>query len=401
MKMELLAPCGNFEKFETAIKFGADAVYLSGKNFGLRAFAGNFSNEEIKIAVEKAHSLDKKVYVTLNIVAKDEDFNNGLFEYLTFLQSICVDGVIASDTGVIYYIRQNFPKIDVHVSTQANVNNSMSAKFFADMGVKRIVLARELSLEQIKNIRKNIDNNVELEAFVHGAMCISYSGRCLLSNYMTGRDSNHGECAQSCRWKYTIKEAKRDEEMEIQEDERGTYILNSKDLCLIQHLQELFDAGVCSFKVEGRMKSVYYVATVINAYRQAIDMLPKMPSQELIDELKKASHRGYTKGFMFHDENKEDIYSSMPKQTHEFVAMVLQAEDKTVLIEQRNYFKEGDVLEILSPNKKIFNKKITIKNIVNLEDEKQPICNIAKQLVKIDADGFLFSSGDILRKEIK
>lgn len=396
--MELLAPAGNYEKFKTALYFGADAIYLSGKAFGLRAFAGNFSDEEIISATIEAHAFGKKIYVTLNIVAKDEDFNDRLDEYLKILVKAKVDAVIVSDVGLIYYIRKNAPSLNVHVSTQANVINSFSAKFFADMGVTRIVLARELSLEQIKNIRKNLDKKVELEVFVHGAMCISYSGRCLLSNYFTGRDSNHGACVQCCRWKYTVKEVSRDDENEVQEDERGTYIFNSKDMNLINHLQELKDAGVDSFKIEGRMKSAYYVATVVNAYKKAIDMLPKKPSKDILEELEKTSHRRYTTGFMFGSDDKEYLEDSMPVQTSEFIALVKGMKGDKIILEQRNHFKEGDQLEVLSPDSKNFGKQIIVENMQNEEGETLSVANVAKQIILVDAKGLKLCEGDILRK---
>jgi putative protease len=395
--MELLAPAGNYEKFKMAMYYGADAVYLAGKTFGLRAFAGNFSNEEIKSACTEAHSLGKKVYVTINIIAKDEDFV-GLDEYLKVLQDAKVDGVIVADIGLIYYIRQNAPSLDVHVSTQANVINSMSAKFFADMGVKRIVLARELTIDQIKNIRKNLDPKVEIEAFVHGAMCISYSGRCLLSNYLTGRDANHGECVQCCRWKYMIREVSRENENEVQEDERGTYIFNSKDMNLVRHLQELKDAGVDSLKIEGRMKSAYYVATVVNAYRKAIDMLPNSPSEDIITELEKTSHRRYTTGFMFGADDKEFLEDSMPVQTSEFVGVVLGCKDDRLIIEQRNNFKVGAELEVLSPNNDVFKKRIVVEDLRNENGESISVANVAKQVVSFKANGLILHPGDILRR---
>jgi len=395
--MELLAPAGNYEKFKTALYYGADAVYLAGKSFGLRAFAGNFSDEEIFSACKEAHSLGKKVYVTCNIVAKDEDFN-GLDEYLQTLVEAKVDGVIASDVGVICYIRKHAPSLDVHVSTQANVINSHSANFFASLGVKRIVLARELTISQIKEIRKNLDKSVELEAFVHGAMCISYSGRCLLSNYFTGRDSNHGECVQCCRWKYTLKEVSREDENEIQEDERGTYIFNSKDMNLVNHLQELKDAGVDSLKIEGRMKSVYYVATVVNAYRQALDMLPNKPTQDILEELEKTSHRRYTTGFMFGADDKEFLEDSMPIQLSEFVAVVRGYKDGKLLLEQRNNFKNGAKLNVLSPDKNVFNKEFVIEEMTDLEGNRLDVANVAKQFILVNSPDFTLSEGDILRR---
>ena len=391
--MELLAPAGNFDKLVTAVHFGADAVYFAGKQFGLRAFAGNFSDEEIEKAMTFLHENGKKGYVTLNIVAKDVDFEN-LDPYLKHLQKCKVDGLIVSDVGLIYYIRKNFPSLNVHVSTQANVNNSQSAKFYADLGVTRIVLARELSLEEIKNIRKNIPSNVEIEAFVHGAMCISYSGRCLLSNYLTGRDSNRGACVQACRWKYFIREESRDDEYEIQEDERGTYILNSKDLCMIEHLKALEEAGVVSLKIEGRMKSDYYVASVVNAYRRALDGKGEMKT--LLDELEKTSHRRYTTGFYFGSDDKEHLETSMPVQTAVFIAKVVEEEKNGYAkLEMRNRFKKGDSLEILSPGE-AFGKTITIDEIINENGEHIDDCKRVQEIVSISTP-FHLQKGDILR----
>ena len=395
--MELLAPAGNFEKFLTALHFGADAVYLAGNRFGLRAFAGNFSDEEMQEAVKIAHSFGKKVYITLNIIAKDEDFD-GLKEYLEFLQNIKVDAVIVADIGVMEFVRKYAPKIDIHISTQANIINSYTAKFFADLGVKRLILARELSLEQIKNLRKNLPKEVEIEVFVHGAMCMAYSGRCLLSNYLTGRDSNHGECVQACRWKYYVREVSRDDELEVQEDEKGSYIFNSKDLNMLSHLQELKDAGVDSIKIEGRMKSSYYVATVVNAYRMALDMLPERPTEELEKELLKASHRRYTTGFYFDEENRQFQEDSMPVQDSEFVAIAVEdAKNGKVKLEMRNKFSVGDTLEILSPKKDCFNKKVTIKEIIDSTGEKIESAKKVQEIVEINMV-YPILKGDILRR---
>ncbi len=391
--MELLAPAGNFDKLVTAVHFGADAVYFAGKQFGLRAFAGNFTDEEIEKAMLFLHENGKKGYVTLNIVAKDIDFEN-LDPYLKHLEKCKVDGLIVSDVGLIYYIRKNFPSLNVHVSTQANVNNSQSAKFYADMGVTRIVLARELNLVEIKNIRKNLPASVEIEAFAHGAMCISYSGRCLLSNYLTGRDSNRGACVQACRWKYFIREESRDDEYEIQEDERGTYILNSKDLCMIEHIKELEEAGIASLKIEGRMKSDYYVASVVNAYRRAID--GKNDMKTLLDELEKTSHRRYTTGFYFGSDDKEHLETSMPVQTAVFIAKVVEDEkDGYAKVEMRNRFKIGDVLEILSPTDN-FGKAITIDEIITEKGEEIDDCKRVQEIVSISTPYHL-QKGDILR----
>ena len=269
--VEILAPAGDMEKLKTALYFGADAVYLSGKKFGLRAFSGNFTEEELIEAVNLIHSQNKKVYVTINILAHNSDFE-GLKEYLEFLNLIHVDGVIVSDLGVASFVKKYAPNVELHVSTQASITNKYSAMHWIKLGAKRLVLARELSLKDIKEIREFIPKEIELECFVHGAMCISYSGRCLLSNFMTGRDSNRGACVQACRWEYEINEVKRKgQNFPILEDKRGTYILNSKDMCLINHVKELIDAGINSFKIEGRMKSPYYVATVVNAYKKAVE----------------------------------------------------------------------------------------------------------------------------------
>lgn len=395
--MELLAPAGNFEKFLSAMHFGADAVYLAGGKYGLRAFAGNFSNEEIVKAVEIAHSKGRKVYITLNIIARDKDFD-GLKDYLKFLQDAKVDAVIVADIGMLQFVRVHAPMLDVHVSTQANVINSYSANLMAELGAKRLVLARELTLEEIKQIRKNLSPKVELEVFVHGAMCMAYSGRCLLSNYLTGRDSNHGECVQACRWKYMVREVSREDELEVQEDEKGSYIFNSKDLNMLPYLKELKEAGVDSLKIEGRMKSAYYVATVVNAYRRAMDMLPKRATEELCKELLKASHRRYTTGFYFNDEDKQYTEDSMPVQDSEFVAVVTSdSEDGFVEVEMRNKFSVGDTLEILSPEKDSFNKKIKIEKIVNSFGESIDSAKVVQEKVKIPCK-YNLTIGDILRR---
>ena len=394
--MELLAPAGNFEKFLTALHFGADAVYLAGGRFGLRAFAGNFSDEEMKDAIKIAHEQGKKVYVTINIIAKDKDFE-GLEDYLKFLEEIHVDAVIVADIGVLQFVRKKTPNLTVHVSTQANIINSYSARLMAELGAKRLILARELSLDEIKEIRKNLPKDVEIEVFVHGAMCMAYSGRCLLSNYLTGRDSNHGECVQACRWKYLIREVSREDELEVQEDERGSYIFNSKDLNMLSHLQELKDAGVDSIKIEGRMKSAYYVATVVNAYRMALDMLPKK-DERLEAELLKASHRRYTTGFYFNDPERQFVEDSMPVQESEFVAIVSKdCQNGTVELEMRNKFSVGDELEILSPDKNIFNKKLKIEKITNSSGEDVQSAKVVQEKVTVPCL-LPLKKGDILRK---
>ena len=393
--MELLAPAGNFDKLVTAVHFGADAVYFAGKKLGLRAFAGNFDENEIYKAMDYLHQRNKKGYITLNIVANDEDFD-GIDEYLNLLVDAKVDGVIVSDIGMISYIRTNYPSLNVHVSTQANVNNSYAADVYSKMGATRIVLARELNLNQIKEIHKRLGDKIELEAFVHGAMCISYSGRCLLSNYLTGRDSNKGACVQACRWKYYIREENRTDEMPIEEDERGTYILNSKDMCLIDHLKELEEAGIASLKIEGRMKSDYYVASVVNAYRRALDGFSDY--KILHDELEKTSHRRYTTGFYFGADDKEYLEDSMPVQTYVFIAVAKEnAKDGKVKVEMRNRFKVGDELEILSSDNN-FLKTIKIEYIKNSLGEYIDDAKRVQEIVEINCP-YDLKEGDILRVE--
>lgn len=395
--MELLAPAGNFEKLVTTVHFGADAVYFAGKKLGLRAFAGNFDEEEIYKAMDYLHKNGKKGYITLNIVANDEDFE-GIDDYLKLLVDAKVDGLIVSDIGMISYIRKNFPSLNIHVSTQANVNNSYAADVYASMGATRIVLARELNINQIKEMHKRLGDKLELEAFVHGAMCISYSGRCLLSNYLTGRDSNKGACVQACRWKYYIREENRQDEMPIEEDSRGTYILNSKDMCLIDHLDELKDAGIASLKIEGRMKSDYYVASVVNAYRRALDGYKDY--NVLHDELEKTSHRRYTTGFYFGADDKEYLEDSMPIQTYVFIAKVVEdAKDGKVKVEMRNRFKVGDELEILSSDDN-FLKTIKIEKIKNSIGEYIDDAKRVQEIVEINCP-YDLKTGDILRVEKK
>ena len=400
MELELLSPAGNMEKLKTAVYFGANAVYFSGKMFGLRAFAGNFENDEIAKAVEFCHKNNVKAYVTVNIVAHEVDFD-GLKEYLELLDKAGVDAIIVSDLGIMSFAKKYAPRLDIHVSTQANVTNKYTAQMYADLGAKRIVLARELSLKEIKAIREYLDPNVELEAFVHGAMCISYSGRCLLSNFFAGRSSNHGECVQACRWGYEIsaKDGK-GEQYPIEQDDRGTYILNSKDLNMIEYIKDLTDAGVTSFKIEGRMKTAYYVATVVNAYRRAIDMCKNnIPlTFEIKDELNKASNRGYSTGLYFaNDEKSVCLETSTQKQTYDFVALVIDSDGEYITVEQRNRFKVGDELEVLSPSNS-FNKKIKVLLMENQKGEPNLDAKNVQEIIKIKCD-LPLASGDILRKK--
>lgn len=357
VKPELLAPAGSMEKGRMALLYGADAVYLGGKLFGLRAFANNFTLDEIREITDYAHSLGKRVYVTVNIFAHNEDIAK-LPEYLLQLRDCGVDALLISDLGVWATARRVVPELPLHVSTQANTTNYAAVRAWQELGAERVVLARELSLQEIAEIGARTE--VELEAFVHGAMCISYSGRCLLSSYLTGRDGNRGACTQACRWKYSLVEEKRPGEyFEVQEDGRGTYIMNSKDLCLISYLPQLMRAGVCSLKIEGRMKSVHYVATVASVYRRAIDaawqdMEHYSVPQAWLDELNKVSHRSYTAGFAVKKPDAEaQIYdTSKYQQTHDFVGLVVgyDAAAKRAYFEQRNHVKAGEELELLLPD---------------------------------------------------
>ncbi|NMA04023.1 MAG: U32 family peptidase, partial [Clostridiales bacterium] len=268
-RVELLAPAGDLERLKIAIMYGADAVYIGGQIFGLRAAAKNFSSEDLKEGVRYAHEKGVKVYITANIIPHNEDLKD-FPEYLKAINEIGVDAIIVSDPGTFSIVKETVPNMEIHISTQANNTNYMTVKFWGDLGASRVILARELSLKEIKEIRANIPDGIGLEAFVHGAMCMSYSGRCLLSNYLTGRDANRGECAQPCRWKYSLVEQKRPGEyIQVVEDEKGTYFMNSKDLCMIEHIPEIIESGISSLKIEGRMKTTYYVAMVVKAYRAA------------------------------------------------------------------------------------------------------------------------------------
>lgn len=364
---ELLAPAGDLEKLKMAIVYGADAVYLGGEEFGLRKASKNFTLDEIDEGVKFAHDRKRKVYVTLNIIPHNEDLT-GLDEYVKRLDEIGIDGVIVADAGIFSIVRKVSPKMPIHLSTQANVTNIEAVRFWYDLGVRRIVLARELSLEEIIEIKKNMPSDLELETFVHGAMCISYSGRCLLSNYMAGRDSNRGECAHPCRWKYYLMEEKRPGEYyPIYETDNGSFIFNSKDLCMIEHIPELVNAGISSFKIEGRVKSQYYVATIVRAYRMALDEYFNLKEEyefnhEWIDEIKKASYRDFTTGFYFgKPTGEEQVYTSSSYiREYDFVGLVLDYDSETGIatIEQRNRMFVGDEIEVFGPKKKFFTQKI-------------------------------------------
>jgi len=393
--MELLAPAGDKQKLIMAIEYGADAVYLASTRFGLRTFAGNFDLDELKEAVEYAHERSVKVYVTVNIIPHESDLDD-LPEYILYLQKIGVDAVICADLGVISIVRRIAPDLAVHVSTQANITNSESAMVFVNMGVKRLILAREMTLEEIKELRSKIPSEIELEAFAHGAMCISYSGRCLLSNFFTNRDANRGACVQACRWNYEIREINKEQYYPIEEDSHGTYILNSKDLCMIDHLDKLKAAGVASIKIEGRMKTEYYVANVVNAYRLALNYLKSNKEYNLPENIRnevfKSSHRDYSCGFFF-GEPKQSLDTSLPISTYEFIAVVLEdSVNGKAKVEMRNRFSQNEQLELLSKN-----KNNVIINIEKIEDEEGNLletCRVPKQQV------FLYTDQPLKKYEI-
>lgn len=403
-KIELLSPAGDMNKLKTAFYFGADAVYIGGKGLSLRALAGNFTDEELREAVEYAHARNKKVYVTVNVFAKNSDLEKAE-EYFKYLESIKVDGAIISDTGLVSLCLAVAPNLPVNLSTQANTLNYKTVEFWKNHGVKRVILARELGLKEIAEISNKV-KDIEIETFIHGAMCISYSGRCLLSDYTTGRKSNRGECVQACRWQYEIREKSTDGAfLDMQEDERGTYIMNSKDLCLVDYIGELDRAGVVSFKIEGRMKSEYYLATVVNAYRRAIDEYYAKGDDYKDNplyktELEKTAHREFTTAYLLGENDRTVNYDdSQSKGTFKFTALVLDynEKEKYAIIEMRNRFMVGDSLEVLSPND-TFNKTITIEKMVNGKGEEITDAKLVQEKIKLYTD-LPLKSGDILRKK--
>lgn len=403
-KPEILAPAGNLEKLKTAIDFGADAVYLGGSKLNLRAFADNFTNEEMEEGVKYAHTRGKKVYVVLNVFPHNSDLE-GLEEYLLQLYKIGIDAILASDPSIIITAKEVVPELEIHLSTQANNVNWRSAKYWYDQGVKRIVLARELSLQEIQEIRERLPQDCDLEAFVHGSMCISYSGRCLLSNYMTGRDSNLGACAQPCRYKYHLVEEKRPGEyFPIIEDENGTYIMNSKDLCMIEHIEDVIKAGVYSLKIEGRMKSAYYVAAVVKAYRQAVDSYFESPEtyefkKEWMDSLSKVSHRDYHTGF-YYGEAKKQIYDNSSYIRNADIVGIVRGYDKATqiaTIEQRNKVFEGDKVEILRPVGDAFN--VSLYDIRDVNGEKIESAPRAQMIYNAKVDKPLFINDFLIKNK--
>ncbi len=400
--IELLAPAGDFEKLKTALYFGADAVYAGGRNLSLRAFTG-FSDEEMERAVRYTHERGKKLYAAVNILARNTDLG-AAGEYFEFLQAVGADAAIVSDVGLLSLAKRRAPRLALHVSTQANALNAESVKVYAGLGASRVILARELSVKEIAEIAAAAPRT-ELEIFVHGAMCVSYSGRCLMSNYLAGRDSNRGECAQPCSWRYEVREAGTDGAFyPVEEDGRGTYLFNSKDLNMIDYLPELAESGACSFKIEGRMKSAYYIATVVNAYRRALDAYAKegaayRGNRLFSEELNKAAHREYTTAYLL-GENAETESRSLSQVAGErsFAAVVLSYDEKTgrALVEMRNRFCRGDTLEVLSPaeehNALIRAEGMTDENGLPVEDAK-----LVQQKLYLPSPVKL-RAGDILRK---
>ena len=398
MNTELLAPAGNFEKMKTAFRFGADAAYIGGKNFSLRAFSDNFTADELKNAVRYAHERGKKVYVTANIFARNADFSL-LSDYFRTLEEIGADGAIVSDPGVMYALKKAAPSLPLHVSTQANTLNKYAVKFYGEtLGAARVILARELSIAEISEIRQ-YNPDIELEAFVHGAMCISYSGRCLLSDYLDGRSSIRGACVQCCRWKYEIRALNPTNGdtgwLPLEEDGRGAYILNGKDLNMIEELSALKNAGVNSFKIEGRMKSEYYLATVVNAYRRALNGEDVSRCER---ELYAVAHRNYTKAYAYGNNAKTEEYSAgQVKGEYDYVANVLSCENGRARAEMRNRFREGETLCVLSPSEN-YGKEFSVKNMFSEnENAASDDAKLVQGIYSFDCP-YPLREGDILRR---
>ncbi|MBO4461254.1 MAG: U32 family peptidase [Lachnospiraceae bacterium] len=404
-KTELLVPAGSLEVLKIAVIYGADAVYIGGEVFGLRAKAKNFSMEDMKEGIEFAHAHNVKVYVTANILAHNYDLD-GVREYFNELKEVRPDALIISDPGIFTIAREVLPDMEIHISTQANNTNYGTYNFWYKLGAKRVVTARELSLAEIKEIRANIPDDMEIETFIHGAMCISYSGRCLLSNFMVGRDANRGECTHPCRWKYSLMEEKRPGEyFPVYENERGTYIFNSKDLCMIEHLPDLIEAGIDSFKIEGRMKTALYVATVARTYRKAIDDYMESPDKYrenmpwYLDQISDCTYRQFTTGF-FYNKPSEDaqIYTNNTYlKDYTFLGIVGDTDENGLYcIEQKNKFSVGERIEVMKPNGD--NIEVTVKRIVNDDGENMESCPHPLQSLHIDL-GIKLERYDVLRRK--
>lgn len=400
--IELLAPAGDMEKLKAAIDYGADAVYLGGAAFGLRKASKNFGLQELKEAITYVHERGKKLYVTMNIIGHDEDIE-GVEDYAKELEHLGVDALIVADPGMFQMVKRS-TNLPIHMSTQASITNAETVKFWAELGAERVVLARELSLVEIREIHKRVGDRIELETFVHGAMCMSYSGRCVISNYMTGRDANLGDCAQPCRYKYALMEEKRPGEyFPIAEGEDGTFLFNSKDLSMISHLQDVIDAGVVSLKIEGRVKSAFYIASVVRAYRHALDALLEDPHADLsewAEEVEKVSHRAYTTGFYYGHPKDEALVttSSSYIRPYAFVGRVLEVdkESKRILIEQRNRLYPTDEVEIFGPGKDTVTR--VLGRMYNEDGEPIEVANVARQRFFITYHNDAIRAGDLIRK---
>ncbi len=406
-KPELLAPAGDLEKLKIAVFYGADAVYIGGAQYGLRAKARNFTLEQLKEGIEYAHDHGVKVYIAANIIAHNEDFD-GMGEYFVTLQALGADALIIADPGVLAIAKQYVPTMELHLSTQANNTNYHSALFWHQQGVQRIVTARELSFDEIKMIREKTPSTLQIESFIHGAMCISYSGRCLLSNYMSGRDANKGACSHPCRWKYhLVEETRPGQYMPIEETSRGTYIYNSKDLCMLSYIPQLLDAGINSFKIEGRMKTPYYVGIITKVYREAIDDYCSDPAlyhnklNDYMEEVSKASHRKYTTGFYIQKPGgNEQVYDSNTYiRDYDFVGVVLQYDEKTKIatVEQRNKFSVGDEVEILTQKGPFI--KTTITQLWDEEGNTIESAPHPQQIIKIPLEHRV-QKNELIRKKI-
>lgn len=404
-KIELLAPAGDINKLKTAVEYGADAVYLGGESFGLRKASKNFSMEDIKWATDYLHERGKKIHVTLNIIPHNDDME-GVEDYIKELYEIGVDALIVADPGMFMKVKEVAPDFPIHISTQGSVTNVGTVKFWQKLGAERVVMARELSLKEVSDIIKEVGDKIEVETFAHGAMCMSYSGRCLLSNYMTGRDANMGDCAQPCRYKYHLVEEKRPGEyFPIEEHDEGTFIMNSKDLCMIEHIDEMIEAGIASLKIEGRVKSEYYLATVIRSYRMAIDAYYADSENykydpSLLEEIKKVSHRDFTTGFFYGQANEDSqVYEDNSYiRGYDFVGIVLDYDEETKIatIEQRNRVFVGEEIEIFGPGIKHFDYKI--EKMLDDKDREIDVANKAKQIFKIKIEEPI-KKGFILRRE--
>lgn len=391
-KIELLSPAGDFERLKLAVQFGADAVYVGGSSFGMRSNPSNFNAEQLKEAVKYVHDNDKKLYLTCNTLPRNYEIP-ALPDFLRYAQEVGVDAFIIADMGVLQLAKKYAPDVEIHVSTQAGIVNYASALAYYEMGAKRIVTARELSLDEIREIRDKCPSELEIEAFVHGAMCMSFSGRCILSDYLTGRDANRGDCAQPCRWKYSLVEEKRPGEyFPVNQDKNGTYIFNSRDLCMIEHIPQLVSAGINSFKIEGRAKSEYYTAAVTHAYRAAIDEYLQAPSDDfkpsgwIVDEMDRISHREYTTGFYFGPIEKGQVtdYGGYVR-SWEVCALLKSVDEGRITVDQRNRFFEGEQLEVLEPFTKPY--LIEVKNLFcETDHEITSVANKATGVYSFDCN---------------